>query len=79
MSPMSEREVARRLRAERGGEEPPADLLARIEAEIPPAITVSPRVAAAGGAARVVVRQRRWLIAASLVATLGAGALGRVE
>jgi hypothetical protein len=76
MSPMSEREVARRLRAERGPAEPPADLLARIEGEIPPAIAVSPHLSAAGAGALSAARRRRWLLAASLLATVGAGGLG---
>jgi hypothetical protein len=76
MSPMNEREMARRLRAERGREEPPPELLARIKSEIPPAITVSPRLAVAGGEAQAALRRRRWLLAASLLAALGTGELG---
>ncbi len=70
MSKLSERDIVRELAGSESFE-PPAGLLDKIKAEIPPEIrvgtpvppTVSPRF----------VPRQRWLIAASLVATVGAG------
>ena len=78
MSPWTEREVARKL-AERDDIEPPEGLLEKIKSEIPPVVNVGPR--AVGDNVRVFPtvqvsrepRHRRWLIAASLVATVGGG------
>ncbi len=77
MSPWTEREVARKL-AERDDIEPPEGLLEKIKSEIPPVVNVGPRVL--GDNVRAFPspgsrepRQRRWLIAASLVATIGGG------
>ncbi len=89
MSRLSEREVARRLSERPSGTpgshgsntEPPADLLARLKADIPEHIQIvlpgeprpgqtiqfPPRRPDAGW------QQRRWLLAASLVLALGAG------
>jgi hypothetical protein len=68
-----EREIARRL-AERGDVEPPADLLARLQAEIPAEVTVG-RATGREGAHRPAARQL-WRVAASLAAMaamVGAG------
>jgi hypothetical protein len=71
MSRWNEREIARKL-AERDELEPPAGLLEKIKSEIPPMIP-------AGTGEPEIDRQpsmpprQRWLIAASLVATVGAG------
>jgi Ca-activated chloride channel homolog len=74
MSRPNEREIARKL-AEREGFEPPAGLLEKIKSEIPPEISVGTAVpgTAKGNAMPV---QQRWLIAASLIMAVGAGALG---
>jgi Ca-activated chloride channel family protein len=75
---MNERAVARRL-AERDDIEPPAGLLEKIQSEIPAEIRVSPElVRSVGGTVEEsgMPRRQRWLIAASLVAALGAGVLG---
>jgi hypothetical protein len=72
------RDLARKL-AEGESSEPPAGLLEKIKAEIPPEIrigtavpaTVSPRFMP-----RRSVPRQRWLIAASLVAAIGAGLVG---
>ncbi|HEX4494451.1 MAG TPA: hypothetical protein VIE43_02175 [Thermoanaerobaculia bacterium] len=69
MSRWNEREIARKL-AERDELEPPAGLLEKIKGEIPPTIPV--------GVPRLETRRpsqspQRWLIAASLVAMVGAG------
>jgi hypothetical protein len=69
MSPWNEREIARKL-AERDELEPPAGLLEKIKGEIPPTITVGvPRLETR----RPAPSPQRWLIAASLVAAVGAG------
>jgi hypothetical protein len=69
MSRWNEREIARKL-AESDPIEPPAGLLEKIKGEIPPTIPV--------GVPRSEIRRstappRQWLIAASLVAMVGAG------
>lgn len=74
MSRLSEREIARRL-AEREEFEPPAGLLEKIKNEIPPEVSVGTEVPGSERRNPMPVRQR-WLIAASLVATVGAGLLG---
>ncbi|HYO15273.1 MAG TPA: von Willebrand factor type A domain-containing protein, partial [Thermoanaerobaculia bacterium] len=71
MSRLTEREIARRL-AEREDFEPPADLLERIKNEIPPAVTVGNQAPDTEQEAGMPTRQR-WLIAASLIAMIGAG------
>jgi Ca-activated chloride channel homolog len=74
MSRLTEREITRRL-AEREDFEPPADLLERIKNEIPPAVTVGTQIPDADRPdkeAGMPTRQR-WLIAASIVAMIGAG------
>ncbi|HVT16166.1 MAG TPA: hypothetical protein VHQ90_08320 [Thermoanaerobaculia bacterium] len=85
MSRLSEREVGKRLaeHARREGGAPPPELLARLRADIPPAVAAAPDLAETGrpeaphpidsrrlpgGAA-----PRRWLIAATLAASVGAG------
>jgi Ca-activated chloride channel family protein len=70
MSRLSEREIARKL-AEREDFEPPAGLLEKIKSEIPPAVTVGAGVA--GERRSVLPSRQRWLIAASLIAMVGAG------
>jgi Ca-activated chloride channel family protein len=71
MSRLNEREIARKL-AEREELEPPAGLLDKIKSEIPTSLP-------AGASAPEIQRRRpmpmtqRWLIAASLAATVGAG------
>jgi Ca-activated chloride channel homolog len=74
-SSMSEREVARNL-AERPEIEPPPDLLERIKAEIPPelpAIRLAPPEGTLPFERRAAPPARRlWLMAASLVAMVGA-------
>ena len=64
------RDIAREL-AESESFEPPAGLLEKIKAEIPPEIRVG--TAVPGTVTRSFVPRQRWLIAASLVATVGAG------
>ena len=73
MSQMSEREIARRL-AERDDVEPPAGLLERIQSEIPAEIRIAPELQA-GREERMgdMSTRQRWLIAASVVAAIGAG------
>jgi hypothetical protein len=72
MRSRSEREIARRL-SERGEVEPPADLLARIQAEIPlKPLTIHAADAQEARAGRFRARQA-WLIAASLLAMIGTG------
>ncbi|HYX23975.1 MAG TPA: von Willebrand factor type A domain-containing protein [Thermoanaerobaculia bacterium] len=74
MSRLSERkvrEIARRL-GESPSYGPPAGLLEKIKSEIPPEVTVG----AAFNARRSAVPRQRWLIAASLVAAVGAGLVG---
>jgi Ca-activated chloride channel family protein len=71
MSRLTEREIARRL-AEREDFEPPADLLERIKNEIPPAVTVGPQAPETEKETGMPLRQR-WLIAASILAMIGAG------
>jgi hypothetical protein len=71
MSRLSEREIARKL-AERDELEPPAGLLEKIKSEIPPEISVGTGVPEIDRRPAMPPRQR-WLIAASLVATVGAG------
>jgi hypothetical protein len=73
MSRMNEREIARKL-AEREELEPPAGLLKKIKSEIPPSIPVgtgTPRVETRSP----VAPRQRWLMAASVVAMIGAGLL----
>ncbi|MBW8878068.1 MAG: von Willebrand factor type A domain-containing protein [Acidobacteria bacterium] len=75
MSRLSERnvrDIARKL-AESEGCEPPAGLLEKIKAEIPE-VTVG--TAVPGSERRSVMLRQRWLIAASLVAAVGAGLVG---
>ena len=78
MSPWTEREIARKL-AERDDIEPPEGLLEKIKSEIPPVVNVGPRAVGDNVRAFPIVqasrepRHRRWLIAASLVATIGGG------
>jgi Ca-activated chloride channel homolog len=78
MSPWTEREIARKL-AERDDIEPPEGLLEKIKSEIPPVVNVGPRAVGDNVRAFPTVqvsrepRYRRWLIAASLVATVGGG------
>jgi len=67
------RDIAREL-AESESFEPPAGLLEKIKAEIPPEIRVG--TAVPGTASRIFVPRQRWLIAASLVAAVGAGLVG---
>ncbi len=73
MSRLSEREIARRL-AERDDVEPPAGLLERIQSEIPAEVRITPEVQA-GREERIgdMSTRQRWLIAASVVAAVGAG------
>ncbi|HEX6900050.1 MAG TPA: von Willebrand factor type A domain-containing protein [Thermoanaerobaculia bacterium] len=71
MSRLSERDIARKL-AEREDLEPPAGLLDKIKSEIPP--TVSLGTGAPGLERRSAMpTTQRWLIAASLIAAVGAG------
>jgi Ca-activated chloride channel homolog len=70
MSRLSEREIARKL-AEREDFEPPAGLLEKIKNEIPPAVSVGTEIA--GERRSVMPSRQRWLIAASLIAMVGAG------
>jgi hypothetical protein len=74
MRSRSEREIARRLseRGDPGDVEPPADLLARLQAEIPAEIPLEIQVSGKLASDRRTPRQG-WLIAASLVAMIGAG------
>jgi hypothetical protein len=78
LSSTKERDIARQL-AEREGLDPPAGLLARIKSEIPPTIQLG--AAAPGhetrGTRRAGEVRQRWLLAASLVAMVGAGLLAR--
>ena len=77
MSRSSEREVARRL-SERGPEpEPPAELLARLKADIPAELGGRLRLveAAAAEERRPAWGERRWLLAASIAAALAGGFL----
>jgi len=67
------RDIAREL-AESESFEPPAGLLEKIKAEIPPEIRVG--TAVPGTASRSFAPRQRWLIAASLVAAVGAGLVG---
>jgi hypothetical protein len=69
MNRWSEREIARKL-AEREPLEPPAGLLEKIKGEIPPTLPVG---VPQPEARRPSPPPRRWLIAASLVAMVGAG------
>lgn len=71
MSRLTEREIARKL-SEREDFEPPADLLERIKNEIPPAVTVGTQAPDTEQEAGMSTRQR-WLIAASVMAMVGAG------
>jgi Ca-activated chloride channel family protein len=70
MSRLSEREIARKL-AERDDFEPPAGLLEKIKNEIPPAVAVGTETS--GERRSTMPSRQRWLIAASLVAMIGAG------
>jgi hypothetical protein len=69
MSRWNEREIARKL-AESDPIEPPAGLLEKIKGEIPPTLPVG---VPQGESRRTVAPPQRWLIAASLVAMIGAG------
>lgn len=71
MSRLSERDIARKL-AEREDLEPPAGLLDKIKSEIPPTVAIG---TGAPGLERrnAMPTPQRWLIAASLVAAVGAG------
>jgi von Willebrand factor len=71
MSRWSEREIARKL-AERDELEPPPGLLEKIKSEIPPMIPAGTGVPEIDRRPSMPPRQR-WLMAASLVAMLGAG------
>ncbi len=71
MSRWSERDIARKL-AERDELEPPAGLLEKIKGEIPPMIPVGTGVPEPEKK-NVLPPRQRWLIAASLVAMVGAG------
>jgi Ca-activated chloride channel homolog len=71
MSRLTEREIARKL-SEREDFEPPADLLERIKNEIPAAVTVGVQAPETEKEAGMPFRQR-WLIAASVIAMIGAG------
>jgi len=71
MSRWSEREIARKL-AERDELEPPPGLLEKIKSEIPPMIPAGTDVPEIDRRPSMPPRQR-WLIAASLVAMVGAG------
>ncbi len=72
MRSRSEREIARRL-SERGEVEPPADLLARIQAEIPQKpLTLQAADEEEARPGRFRARQA-WLVAASLLAMIGTG------
>jgi Ca-activated chloride channel family protein len=71
MSRLNEREIARKL-AEREELEPPAGLLDKIKSEIPISIQVGTTVPESERRSPMPMTQR-WLIAASLVATVGAG------
>jgi hypothetical protein len=71
MSRWSEREIARKL-AERDELEPPPGLLEKIKSEIPPMIPAGTGVPEIDRRPSMPPRQR-WLIAASLVAMIGAG------
>lgn len=73
MSRMNEREIARKL-AEREELEPPAGLLEKIKSEIPPSIPVGTETPEVETRSPVAPRQR-WLMAASVVAMIGAGLL----
>ncbi|MEO6193196.1 MAG: von Willebrand factor type A domain-containing protein [Thermoanaerobaculia bacterium] len=73
MSRMNEREIARKL-AEREDFEPPAGLLEKIKGEIPPSIPVGTETPEVETWPSVAPRQR-WLMAASVVAMIGAGLL----
>jgi hypothetical protein len=73
MSRMNEREIARKL-AEREELEPPAGLLEKIKSEIPPSIPVGTGTPEVETPSPVAPRQR-WLMAASVVAMIGAGLL----
>ena len=70
MSRSSEREIARRL-AERDELEPPAGLLDKIKSEIPPSVHIG--TGTPDERRSPMPFQQRWLIAASLVAMVGAG------
>jgi hypothetical protein len=71
MSRRDERDIARRLGDLPAGE-PPADLLARLQADVPPRVAVGEEAAARRRPA-----VRPWLLAASLAATVGAGLLAQ--
>ncbi len=77
MSRRDERDIARRLGDLPAGA-PPPDLLARLQADVPPRVAIGEEPAARrrpAGAGRPAVR--RWLLAASLAATVGAGLLAQ--
>ncbi len=78
MSSLKERDIARQL-AEREGLDPPAGLLERIKSEIPATVQLgaaapSEETRARWGAGE---SRQRWLLAASLVAMVGAGLFAR--
>ena len=71
MSRLSERDIARKL-AEREDLEPPAGLLDKIKSEIPPTVAIG--TGPSGPTRRSAMpTAQRWLIAASLIAAVGAG------
>jgi len=70
MSRLSEREIARKL-AEPEDFEPPAGLLEKIKNEIPPEVAVGTETS--GERRSIMPSRQRWLLAASLVAMIGAG------
>jgi len=72
MSRRDEREIRRRL-ADLPAGEPPADLLARLREDLPPALAIGEEAAARR---RPAALGRRWLLAASLALMTGAGAVG---
>ncbi len=74
MSSPNERDIARKL-AEREDIEPPAGLLEKIKSEISAEISVGTAVPGTAKGNVMPIRQR-WLIAASLILAVGAGALG---
>jgi hypothetical protein len=73
MSRLNERDIAREL-AESESFEPPTGLLEKIKAEIPQEVRVG--TAVPGTVSRSFAPRQRWLIAASLVATVGATLVG---
>jgi Ca-activated chloride channel family protein len=79
MNPLKTSEIARRL-AEREDVEPPQGLLEKIKAEIPPALpsvlpVTLPKMNTPARSPQRPPRQKVWLMAASVAAALGGGAL----